>query len=650
MRKYNFIIVILVLFTNYKKVAQKHKAEKEPLWVKTIDIPKKSIFSKYEISSGYYYTLADYQFNLDENTIYTREVINVTSYSGITKASQISVTYDSSYQKIKIHHLYIHRNGEVIDRTKDLSFEKINNEFALNNGIYLGQITEYDNLEDIRKDDYIDFSYTLIGKNPIFEKEKYLFIPLEAENQIDLLHVNVLYSKNKDYQYKLVNNDSSVFFSESTNNTYKQLEIKVNNIKAINLEDNIPAWETPYKYFTLSSFKNWNDVNIWAQNTFALKNEQNLDNVFKEIFTGNETTEEKINKIINFVQDDIRYMGIESGIGSIKPFSPEQVVKQRFGDCKDKSLLLVNLLKKIGITEAFPALVNTTMKHKTDQFFPTNEIFNHCIVTFNYNKNTYWIDPTFTQQGGDFKNTAIANYHKALIIGKNSDSLSKMIPQEFKSNLILTDELTMTSFSKPATLVIKSNRIGLEADQRRIMLEQYASSDLSDWVTDDLRKFYPTVNKTADIKISDDITQNNLTTIYNYEVDGFWQDGDKLKGKDFLGYMIFKYEPTTMYDYISVSPCQQRKNDFQLNYPINIQYKVIFKLPKELFIMDSYVKYDNVTFFFDERKEQLNSTTFQVTYNFKIKSEVIKAEDFVKVCEEKNNIAKTLPIIIYFKK
>ena len=40
-----------------------------------------------------------------------------------------------------------------------------------------------------------------------------------------------------------------------------------------------------------------------------------------------------MNAVINFVQNDIRYMGIEQGIGSIKPFTPEQVVKQRFGDC-----------------------------------------------------------------------------------------------------------------------------------------------------------------------------------------------------------------------------------------------------------------------------------------------------------------------------
>jgi hypothetical protein len=648
MKKYNLIIFSLLI--SISLLGQKYKVEKAPSWVKKVDFPKKSSIAKYDVSSGFYSTLADYQINLDENSIYTHEVINVVSYTGITKASQLLITYDSSYQKIKIHHLLIRRKGEVIDRTKDLSFEKINNEFALHNGIYTGQITAYDNLEDIRKDDYIDFAYSLIGKNPIFEKEKYLFIPLESENHIDLLNVSILYSKDKTYLHKLVNCDSSVKFSESINNNYKQLEINISNIKAVSLEDNIPAWEMPYKYFTLSSFKNWKDVNEWGQRTFTLKTEPNLDNVFKEIFTGNETMDEKINKVIDFVQDDIRYMGIEAGIGSIKPLHPDQVIKQRFGDCKDKSLLLVHLLKKIGVKEAFPALVNTVLTLKTDQTFPTNEIFDHCIVTFKHNNNTYWVDPTFTQQGGDYKNIAVRNYHKSLIIGVGSDSLSKMEPQQYKSETLLEDELTVSSFSKPANLTIKSNRIGLEADQRRLMLEQYTANDFSEWVTDDLEKFYPKVNKTENIKISDDIKENVLTTVYNYEVDGFWQDGDKLNDSKLFGYMIFKFEPTTLYDYLNISTCQKRKYDFQLNYPVNLKYKVIFKLPKEILVMDSYKKYDNAAFFFDEKIEQINSTTLEINYNFKIKSEVLKAEDFVNVCEEKNEIVKKLPFVIYFKK
>jgi hypothetical protein len=160
--------------------------------------------------------------------------------------------------------------------------------------------------------------------------------------------------------------------------------------------------------------------------------------------------------------------------------------------------------------------------------------------------------------------------------------------------------------------------------------------------------------KTVDLVVIkeylDNPKENIVTTTYNYEIDGFWQDGDKLKEPNFAGYMIFKYEPTTLYEYLSKSTCQERKYDFQLNYPMNLHYKVIFKFPKEVLVMDSYKKYDNVGFFFDEKMEQINAKTLEVSYNLKIKSEVIKSEDFVKVCEEKNEIVKKFPFIIYLKK
>ncbi len=647
--KHRLLFFSILLFSSIA-YSQKYNIEKEADWIKPVNIPTKSLVKKYDVSSGYYLTLVDNQFNLDKNAAYSHNVINVISYSGITTASQLSVAYDTSFQQLKIHHLYIWRNGEKIDRTTDLNFKILNNEYDLQNGIYMGLITAYCNLNDIRKDDMIDFAYTLVGDNPIFKNEKYLFLPLESTNPIDLYHIRILYSKDKDYKYACSGCDSSSTIASSEFGNYRQLEMNLFNLKAIDLEEDMPTWVIPYKYFSLSSIKTWKEVNNWAQSVFALKNEPDLNVVFKEIFTGKETMDDKINKIINYVQDDIRYMGIETGIGSIKPFAPDQVVKQRFGDCKDKSLLLVTLLKKIGVNKAYPALVNTYMKQNIDSFFPSNEIFNHCIVKFEYNDTTYWVDPTFTQQGGDYKNLSVTDFGKALVVGIPSDSLSIMDIQNSISNVEIIDEYTMKSFTDPASLVMKSYRRGFEADVRRIILEQNSKDDYSKYVIDDLKRYYPTVNKTEDILFEDDAVKNVFSTTYKYEIDGFWQDGSKLSNKETAGFWIFKFEPYTLYPDLNQTTCIKRKFDYALNYPSNMNYKVIFHFPKDLLIQDRYIKQDNDAFYFDEKIEQLSSNSFQVTYNYKTKVPSINVGDYEKICEERNKIAKNLPIIIYFNK
>jgi hypothetical protein len=642
------VFILLAMLLTQNAFSQYHSFDKIPKWVKAVDIPEKSSFSKYDIVAGYYLTLLDYQVNLKENTIFNREVINVVSYSGITNASQLSVSLDTSYQKLKIHHLFIWRKGEKIDRTKDLSFEMMNSEGQLEQGIYTGQLSAYDILEDIRKDDLIDFAYSLVGKNPIFNNEKYLIIPLEAMNPIDLFSFRVVYKKDKDYSYKCVGCDSLITISEVDD--YRQIEIQNRNVKAYKPEDDIPSWTMPYKYFLLSSLKSWQDVNLWAQNVFTLDKEPDLSTVFKEIFKGSETTEEKINKIINYVQDEIRYMGNESGLGSIKPRSPEQVIKQRYGDCKDKSLLLVTLLKKIGISEAYPVLVNTAMQKELEKLGPANEIFNHCIVTFKYNNNNYWVDPSIPMQGGDFKDLNIIDYGKALIIGLPADTLQLMSVKKTETHVDVVDEYTMKSFSEPAKLKMVSERYGLEADSRRIMVEYYSTKNLLEVVLKDLKAQYPVVNKTSEIEVNDDAEKNKISLSYNFEIDGFWQDSDKLNEEALRGFWIFKYEPIMLYDYFNKTTCDERKFDAQLNYPANLNYKVIFHFPKDMLISDDYYLCDNDAFLYEQKVEQLSKNSFQIDYKFITKTNSIKAKDYKNICEQKNKIAKRLPMSIYFAK
>jgi hypothetical protein len=628
--------------------AQNYSFEKAPNWVKIIEIPEKPSVSKYEIISGFYSTLFDYQMNLEENSLFVHDVKKVVSYSGITNASQLSIPLDTSYQKLQIHQLCIWRKGNKIDRTKDLSFEIMNNESKLQQGIYTGQIIVYDILNDIRKDDLIDFSYTIVGKNPIFDNEKYLFIPLEILNPIDLLSVRVLYPKDKDYMYKCSGCDSLI--SNTLDEGYRQIEIRYENTKAIKLEDNIPSWTIPYKYFELSSYKSWKDVNLWAQKVFALKEEPVLDDVFNEIFTGTETTEEKINKVINYVQDEIRYMGIEAGIGSIKPLAPELVIKKRFGDCKDKSLLLVSLLKKIGINESYPALVNVAIQHELGKFEPSNEVFNHCIVTFNYNDSSYWIDPTIPLQGGDFKDLNNVDFGKALIIGLPADSLQVISTRKSDAIADIVEEYTINSFTEPAQLHITSKRNGFEADNRRALVEFFGSGKLLDETLKEFKSQFPVANKTSELEVSDDLEKNTFSLTYNFEVDGFWQDGDKGTNESAKGMWVFRYEPQMLYHDINVSACKDRIYDYAQTFPLNLNYRVIFHFPKDMLINDDYNLYDNKAFYYEEKVEQLSSNSFQIDYKFRTKTNHIQAGEYQEICDQKNTIAKRFPKIIYFSK
>lgn len=636
-------ILLVVLLEPYVK-GQDFNQTQIPDWVKPVDIPKESKFSKYDISSGYYSVLEDYQVNLTDFEVFNRSVTSVLSYTGISDASQLSITYDTSYQVLNIHHLYIWRNGKKTDRTHELSFEIMHNEFNLDQGIYSGKITAYDILEDIRKGDLIEFAYTLVGDNPIFEKEKYLLFPLESLSHIDVLSYRVIYPRERNYSYRFSDPDS-VQYTDTIINNMHEIGITLANNTPVQLENNIPSWVIPYDYFSISSTNSWEDVNLWAQDVFRLKSEPNLEMVFDEIFKGEESTDEKIDKIINFVQDDIRYMGIESGIGSIKPFPPEQVVSQRFGDCKDKSLLLVWLLKQIGVEKASPVLANTSMLNKLDQLLPSNQVFNHCIVKFEYKDSVYWLDPTITLQGGNYKTLCTPNYGKVLVVGETLDSLQTMTTK-VKGSANIEERIVIPSLSEPATLKIISKRDGFSADSRRSILEYYPLENLSKYVEDELKLVFPVVEQVGDIEVHDNIDSNQFSVIYNYTIDDFLTDSRDSYNVN--GYSIFRHEPQTLYSRFNESTCTERENSYFLDDSEDLNYTVTIEFPKEMLIYDAYNVHDHKAYVFEEQIEQLNPKTVKLEYRYKNKVKFIRAKEYKDFCEERKKIIENLPTVFYF--
>lgn len=81
----------------------------------------------------------------------------------------------------------------------------------------------------------------------------------------------------------------------------------------------------------------------------------------------------------DFASRDVRYVAIEVGIGGYRPFSPATVCSTRYGDCKDKSFLLVSFFRAWGF-ESFPVLVRTRHLGPLVLDNPHAGAFNHCIV------------------------------------------------------------------------------------------------------------------------------------------------------------------------------------------------------------------------------------------------------------------------------
>jgi tetratricopeptide (TPR) repeat protein len=108
-----------------------------------------------------------------------------------------------------------------------------------------------------------------------------------------------------------------------------------------------------------STFANWKEFREWYQGAvegFTVPDEQ-VQRLAADLTKGKKTRDEKVKAIFEFVADDIRYVNYVSGEWWL-PNRPQQLLARRQGDCDDKAILLITLLKAVGI-EAEEALVQT---------------------------------------------------------------------------------------------------------------------------------------------------------------------------------------------------------------------------------------------------------------------------------------------------
>ncbi len=88
---------------------------------------------------------------------------------------------------------------------------------------------------------------------------------------------------------------------------------------------------------------------------------------------------EKVRAVHTWVVQQTRYVGLEFGVHGYKPYKARQIFERRFGDCKDKALLLCAMLRAAGV-DACMVLVRTRNLGALADTPASLAVFNHCIA------------------------------------------------------------------------------------------------------------------------------------------------------------------------------------------------------------------------------------------------------------------------------
>jgi hypothetical protein len=104
----------------------------------------------------------------------------------------------------------------------------------------------------------------------------------------------------------------------------------------------------------------WAAIGDWYDALASARTEGPIEIASKarELTGGSSDLTARIQKVAEFMQRDIRYVGIEIGIGGLQPHSAADVFRNRYGDCKDKVTLMISMLAAVGVRSTY-VLVDT---------------------------------------------------------------------------------------------------------------------------------------------------------------------------------------------------------------------------------------------------------------------------------------------------
>ena len=482
-----------------------------------------------EATGGLFYTLEDHQQRVTETSTerYYHESYRVNSQAGLDAGSQIKPEFDPTYQELIFHSISIKRGDKVINALRPREIKLIQPENNLDEREYNGRISALVFLNDVRVGDVVDYDYSVNGSNPVMRGRFAGRFFLIGDNPIQLLRRRLLWGSARSLHFKGFNTNIEPAVREV--GAFLEYTWERENVLPMQVDDGIPEWFNPYPTVQLSDFSGWDDVTGWAVPLFKtdIAAEPELVRQTLAWKAASPDTGDRLVAALRFVQDEVRYLAIEIGPYSNRPNPPSTVFKRRYGDCKDKSLLLVTMLNELGI-ESYPALVNTKSQNQVSRFQPSPFAFDHCIVKAIYGGKTLWLDPTASLQRGTLENLSDQDEGFALVLKEGGRAL-EVIPAPANDHVLVTvNEVYVADRpGTPVSLEVTTTFHDSEADAQRYWLTRHPVSEVAKEFLNYYAHTDASISADGPPTVTDDPVQNSLVISERYKIPDFWSAGER---------------------------------------------------------------------------------------------------------------------------
>jgi hypothetical protein len=380
--------------------------------------------------------------------------------------------------------------------------------------------------------------------------------------------------------YNINEKPGLVNYSVNEANGKKTYKWDIDNTPQIIYEPYMEQFDKFGYYISLTTIKSWQDISKWYYSLVAphLSIDDAMKDTVHALIKDCKTKEEKIKKIFYWVAPSIRYLGVdrEKGKPGFEPHDVTYTFSTRGGVCRDKSALLVAMLREAGIPSD-PILI--AAGYQLNHVAPVI-MFNHAVsVSYDDKGNPeYFFDPT-AETTKDF----FPQYEEDcsyIIASEKGDDL-KLVPvsKPSRNNTAINIAIKVNNnFSATGKLTGKFS--GLSDSYIRESLMNMTPQKIKELVEETVTNMHP-LAEVIDFSVSDPKDKSkNIEFSADFSIPNYI---NKDKNQVYIPFEASKFSLASTIDYsMGAFQLSERKYPFKLPGTFSIDIIEDLKVPFQL--------------------------------------------------------------------
>lgn len=373
---------------------------------------------------------------------------------------EIEIEYNSNYEEIKKIKAFI-----TLPNGKKLKYTKIQ-DFAPYSGdpMYSDYRIKIISMPNVVPGSIIEWEVSKIVKRPYIKNTFTYIFDLSHRTPVKMLKYQLKIPKSMLLNIKSQNTDIVPVIEQRRRNTVYNWSSQEND--KYEIEELMPPQEEFSQEIQISSMKEWKEIDQWywelIKNNLRISEEMRIK--VKELVMDKKTDKEKVQAIIKYIQDNLRYVSMSFGSYNCEPHKVDEIFTNKYGDCKDQTMLAIALLAEAGIT-SYPCLYPREAIGEASKNLPMILFFDHVILAIELENRLFYADILLKEYRFDETPIYIQGKYVFVINGKGGKFQQLQILEE-KDNTHISE------------LKAKINCDGSAAVEQEIKMMRHSSAVL----------------------------------------------------------------------------------------------------------------------------------------------------------------------------